>query len=213
MTVAVNTLIDNVEVILKDAANIRWDAVDLIIWLNQGQKEIVIHKPDASVITESVVLTAGSKQALPTGGVMLIDVTRNMGTSAGAEADAGATISLVEKKVMDRLLPTWSSATGSTTTKHYMFDARNPTVYYVYPKSLGTNYVEISYSKVPTDSAAGGNITILDIYEGALMDYILYRAYSVNDDVNSVERAKHHLSAFMLSVGKLEQVETINNPI
>jgi hypothetical protein len=56
MSVAVNDIVDRAETILQDTTNTRWPATELIDWLNAGQVEIALLKPEASVTNESMVL-------------------------------------------------------------------------------------------------------------------------------------------------------------
>jgi hypothetical protein len=84
MTIAVNTFIDTCELLLKDSANDRWTAAQLITYLNAGKDDIctrtgVIGMRPANVTTTNVVLVAGPKQTVPTGCIHLLDITRNMG--------------------------------------------------------------------------------------------------------------------------------------
>ena len=210
MSVAVNNLVDRVELLLQDTSNVRWGASELIYWLNDGQREVVLIKPDVSVTNESVLLVAGTKQTIPTDGIQLSDLVRNMGTDG---TTVGKTISLIERRVLDTLLPTWHSDIASTVVKHFMFDTRDPRHYYVYPKSPGTNYVEIVYTSPPATVAAGGNISIPDIYSNCLIDYMLYRAYAKDADfVGNSERALAHYSAFQRSLGIRTEAEGSNEP-
>lgn len=211
MAVAVNDLIDKVEIILQDTTNVRWVAVELIGWLNDGQMAIVREKPEASVTTESVALVAGTKQTLPTTGIVLIDVIRNMGTDGSTP---GFAIRIISRRILDAQVPDWHLTSGeAAVVKHYMFDGRNPKVYYIYPPSDATTQVEIIYSDAPTVVAAGENISIDDVYESILIDYVLYRAYSKDADyAANAARAQAHYTAVMQALGLQEQAELATSP-
>lgn len=211
MAVAVNDIIDKVEILLQDTTNVRWTAAELLAYLNDGVTEIVREKPEASVTTAAVQLSQGSKQSLPTGGILLIDVTRNMGTDGSTE---GNSIRIIDRKLMDAHLPDWHTARYQRSyTDHFMFDDRNPKVYYVYPPSDGNGYVEISYSKNVTKATAGTNLGIADEFEPVVVDYILYRAYSKDSDYTpNAERAMQHLQAFLYGIGSQEKAENIFSP-
>ena len=175
-TITAQQIIDKVEIILQDSTNVRWAESELLGWLNDGQREIVLLRPESYAKNESKQMTAGTKQALPATGVMLIDVVRNMGVNGST---AGNAVRVVTREIMDSQNPAWHAETPAAAIKHFMFDPRDPKNFYVYPPSDGTTYIEIVYAAAPTDvNAVGNTITLDDIYMGPLIDYILYRAYS-----------------------------------
>ena len=93
-----------------------------------------------------------------------------------------------------------------------MFDPRDPCAFYVYPPALATAKLEVMFSALPVDiaqpgdgtlfGAVLGNMALPDIYGNALLDYILYRAYSKDGEYGgNVQRAQAHYAAFASSVG------------
>lgn len=213
MTVAVNDLIDKAEIILQDTTNVRWTAVELIGWLNNGQNEIVLYKPDASVTNAAVVCIEGTKQTIPAAtGIRLIDVVRNMGTNGTTPGNA---VRLISREILDAQVPGWHSVTGSATAQHYIFDDRDPKNFYVYPPqpSSSFGYLELVYSSSPTAAAADGNIALDDVYQSVLLDYILYRAYQKDADYASNDaRSKGYYQAFLQALGIMDKVEQVNDP-
>lgn len=212
-TIQVNAIISRAATLIQDATNVRWPLAELLDWLNDGQREIVLLKPQSSVKNISVQLTANStKQALPADGIMLIDVLRNMGATGSTP---GAAIRVVTREVLDAQIPTWHSDANKTgSIMHFMFDARDPKNYYVYPKAPAeAAYVELIYSASPTNCAAGDVIQIDDIYGNALLDYVLYRAYSKDADyAQNANLAVGHYTAFSNSLGVKTQNEVAQNP-
>ncbi len=211
MAVVASTIINKAEIVLQDTTNVRWAEAELLGWLNDGQKEIVLHKPDASVTTESLALVAGTKQALPTGGIRLIDCIRNMGTNG---TTAGNSVRLIDRHILDAQVQDWHSEAAAAVVKHFCFDERNPKVFYVYPQSTATNYLEIVYSSAPADCATvSADITIDDIYQNVLLDYILYRAYQKDADYASNDsRVKRFYAAFLTALGKMDELEVAIDP-
>lgn len=219
MTVAVNTLVSRAATILQDVAAIRWSATELVGWLNDAQREIVLLKPDANAVTETIALAVGTKQALPTGGNRLLKVVRNMTALSGT---GGRVVRLVEAESLDSVVPDWHKAnvTGDaahgTIVKNYTYSEQNPRVFYVYPGMSSVNaWVEIVYSKDPTTVSAGENIGLPDIYANAILDYMLYRAYSKDMDFAPQQaRAQTHYQLFMNSIvgkGRIDAFSTPNN--
>ena len=211
MAVAVNDIIDKVEILLQDTTNIRWSAAELLAYANDAINEIVREKPEANVTTASVAWTQGTKQTLPTGGLVLIDVVRNMGTAGTV---AGPAIRLIDRAILDATLYDWHEAKyQSATIQHWMFNPNNPKVWYIYPGSDGTTQGEISYSAVIAPIAAGANIGLDDIYQSVIMDYMLYRAHSKDADYNpNKELAINHYSAFLTALGAQDRAERLLDP-
>lgn len=212
-TITAGDNIDKAEIILMDTSNTRWGESELLGWHNDGQREIVVYKPDACVTNDAVQLSAGIKQSLPSGGIILIDIPRNMGTDGSTP---GRSVTLVDKAILDAVNPDWPSATASATVKHYMHDPRDPLNFYVYPPQPDSNqgYVEEVYTDTPDDCATTGDtISVADIYANALINYILFRAYAKDADYDANdERVRSAWGAFLNSLGVQEQKEAQINP-
>lgn len=198
-TLTAGSIVDKAELVLQDTSNVHWTEAELLGWLNDAQRQIVMLRPDASSTVAVITLVAGSKQSLPSGALRLLEITRNMGNGS----TPGEAVRLVDREALDAHLPTWHTAAQVATAKHYVYDERAPRTFYVYPPSNGTSSsVEAIYSVAPTDVAAVGNaITLDDIYENQLLDWILYRAFSKDAEVGSMEKAMAHFSSFTSALG------------
>jgi hypothetical protein len=213
-TLTAQNLIDRVNDTLQDTTNVRWPTAELLRYLNDGQREVVLLRPDASVTTAATQLAANeTKQALPAAGIRLLDVTRNMGANG---TTPGASIRLISREVLDTQLANWHSETGQASVKHFMFDPRNPKVYYVYPRVHASTqvWVEVVYSSAPADVAAAGNtISLDDIYANAIIDFMLYRAYSKDAEyAANKEYAQQHYQSFLMSLGLKGKTDEMVNP-
>lgn len=210
-------IIDRAEIILQDITNTRWTADELLGWLNDSQREVVLHKPDANPTNESMALDAETKQTIPAGGMQLIEVVRNMGTDGNSP---GRAIRLIDRKILDEQRPDWHSETAASEIKHYCFDERDPRNFYVYPPADGTTEVELVYSSAPDNIADdfdslgdADTITLDNIYANALLDYIIYRAYLKDAEYAANDaKAQNAYRTFLQSVGKLDTRETLDNP-
>jgi hypothetical protein len=206
-------IIDDAEEKLIDTSNDRWDEAEHLLALNNGMKEICIVKPDAYVVTESVVLVAGVTQSLPTGGFQLMEITHNMGVSPGTTP--GKVIRLIERKILDAMDPNWRSATASAVVDYYLYDERIPLSFSVSPKqpASGFGYVEMSCAKAPTEIAIDAVILVPDIYRNALFYYVLSQAYLKDIDfVPSANKATAYYQAFLNILGIRQKVEEIEDP-
>ncbi len=208
------TIIDGAHALLADI-NTYWLDTYLLSWLNSGLKEIVLLKPNANVVTASVKCIAGTRQALPTGGLMLIDVIRNMGATDGTVP--GKVIVPLSRQSLDSSNPDWHTTTPVAVTKHYVYDARYPKSFYVYPPQPAANqgYLEIVYGASPTPlMAVGDTITLDDVYENILVDYVAYRALGrESSDASNVQASQVHYAAFLSALGAKVQAEAAIQPV
>lgn len=211
-TITVASILTKVTTILQDASNVRWSADELILWLNDAQRELVLYKPNAYVTTAAVVCVAGTKQSLPSTAVSLIDIVRNMGTNGTTPGNA---IRAVSREILDAQVPNWHSATASATVKHFVYTSLSPRTYYVYPPqpASGQGYVELVYVALPTDAVSGGVITLDDIYVTPIISYILFRAYSKDAEFagNATLAATYYQQFQGLIQGKVT-AEAASNP-
>jgi hypothetical protein len=211
-TVTAKTIIDKASVQLIDLANIRWTRSELLAWLNDGLRQIVLIQPSASSTTVSKKLDAGTRQTLPTGGWLLLQMYRNMGTTG---TTPGRAIRIVSRELLDNFNPNWHTATAAAEVRNYIYDIQDQTVFYVYPPNTGTQYVELNYSAQPTDLTSETEaIPIFDIFQSALVDYILYRACSKDAEyAPGLQLAQGYLATFVAAVGGKAQTETTNDPV
>lgn len=193
---AVSSLIERASIVIQDELHVRWPEEELLKWLNDGQREIVLHKPSAYPQEEVKNLDSGTRQSIPSGGVSLIDIPRN-------EVGNYAPVRIVEKEIIDTQM--WHNASPQQEVYNYTFDPRNPKVFYVSPPNDGTGKLRVVYSAAPVDVSLSDTISIDDIYANALLDYIIYRAASKDADyaVNA-QRAEAMYQIFLNSLGVLD---------
>lgn len=211
-TVTAKTIIDKATIQLIDLANIRWTRAELLSWLNDGMRQIVLIQPSATSTTVSKKLDAGTRQSLPTGGWLLLQMYRNMGTSG---TTPGRAIRIVSRELLDNFNPNWHTATAAAEVRNYIYDVQDQTAFYVYPPNTGTQYVELNYSAQPADLTSETDvIPIFDIFQSALVDYILYRACSKDAEyAPGLQLAQGYLSTFVAAIGGKAQTETANDPV
>ena len=211
-TILASAVITDVGAILDDPGWQKWTRASHLVRLNNAQRMIVTMKPEANVNQASTQLAAGTRQSIPTGGIALIDVPRNMGTDGSTVGDA---ITVADKESADALVPDWQNADSSATVLQFMFDLRDPAKFYVYPPQPSANqgYVDIVYSYTPAEVAAVGNaISLDDIYKGVLVDLICYQALAGENDPVKQQRAYGHLQSAEKFLGYKESKEAQNDP-
>lgn len=216
-TTTVGNILDKAELILQDTTNTRWSVAELIGWLNDAYKEIVLARPDANTLTASVPLNSstGTRQKLSDASgpnlseaLRVIDIVRN--TAAGSNKRA---IRQIDRRILDDQIPDWHDvANASVNIQHWMFDLRVPKEFMVYPPAAAGATIEIAYSSVPTaHSAAATSDTIKldDVYANVILDYVLYRAYSKDVDyAANGQRAAAHYQSFATAIGTKTTVDT-----
>lgn len=210
MALTAQSIIQRAVGVLQDTTSIRWPANELVRWLNDGQREVVMYRPDSMTTTTTMTLAAGTRQtisALSPSPAKLIEITRNMAATSTKQA-----VRLVPRQILDAQTPGWHSLTGVVNILHYMFDPRDPKTFYVYPPATTLAQLEVMYSAFPTDvtepadgalySAVTGNVSVPDIYGNALLDYILYRAYSKDSEyAGNAARAQAAYASFANTLG------------
>lgn len=192
---------------LLDVAMVRWTQADLLGYLNDGMGEIVRIKPDANTVNAaSGLLVAGTKQALPAGGIVLMDVVRNLG---GNGTTPGRAVTPVEMGRMDADFPDWHTHAAGAVARHFLHNKRDPKTYYVYPPqpSSGQGQVELVYSATPAKvllAAVGNPIPLDEIYEMPLHYYLMFRAYSKNTKDADAAKAGGYYKLFVTALGQKE---------
>ena len=205
--------------ILQDTTSVRWPEAELLRYINDAQREIVNYRPESSATTANVQLVAGTKQSLPSGGLRLIKVTRNMSDTSGGATGKRA-IRIVNVDILNTQEPDWNDPTVSgdaahgTVVKHYIFDEDDPRNFYVYPGVSGNAYVEVVYSDSPTDLGnTSATISVDDIYANAIMDYVLFRAYQKDSEyAGNAQRANQHYQLFLNCIGQGNQASMMLDP-
>ena len=214
MSLYAQDIFSRVEIILQDATNVRWTVEELLQWLNDAQRQIVLVKPDANPLVAASQLAAGTKQTIPTAGTQFIDCVRNMGANGTTPGNA---ITFIPRKILDEQMPGCHSVAAQAVTQHYTFDSRNPKVFYVYPPATGSTYVELHYAAVPDpillEGIASTPLPLGDISANPSIEWSLFRAYSKDADYAANEqRAAGALARFYQALGLKSSGEDAFDP-
>lgn len=207
MAFTANDYILDAAELYADTAYDRITALTWIKYLNAGIRSLILVRPDAGAVTESVLLVAGIKQTLPSAALRLLDISRNMGVDGST---AGRIISPSDRQHIDYANLLWPAATGETAVESFSYDAKIPNIYYVTPPVHATTavYVEMSTSQLPTKiTATGDDPGVNDIFFEPLVQFMLYKAYSADDESAEFQKSAAHLSNFM-SMLNIEQSQS-----
>ncbi len=216
MTVYASQIMDDAEVILKDADNVNWSEDELFSWVSECQEMIVLLKPNAYITNAAAQLVEGVLQTIA--GIQLISVPYNMGTDG---LTIGSAIDQISMKDLANLDPDWTTATASATVEKVMFDEDDPTRFYVYPPqpSSSQGYVRIAQSTCPTGLTKSGTsyriaITLNDIYKGVFVNYLLFKAYTKDAATSpfASQRASSYYDLFIKTLGRKDLLEEKHSP-
>lgn len=192
------------ERIARDATSAsRTNQPNWLDWLNDAQRTTVLVRPDAGSVTQAVKLIAGTKQPLPAGGQLILDVTRNMGADG---LTPGRTIRLVEDEMKGDTNRDWHTAADAGAVREVVYnDKKDPLTYYVSPPAVN-KYIEMVLCMVPTD-IADANVTtadlgVSDLYAGPVQAWMLHRAYGMATNApTNVEKSWRYFSSFFNQLG------------
>lgn len=211
-TVTAKTIIDKAAIQLIDIAGVRWTRAELLEWLNDGMRQIVLIQPSASSTTVSMLLSAGTRQTIPADGWLLLQIYRNMGTNG---TTPGRAIRIVSREVLDGFNPNWHTDTAKAEVRNYIYDVQDQLAFYVYPPNTGTQYIELNYSAQPANLTAESQaIPIFDVFQSALVDYILFRACSKDAEyAPGLALASGYMQTFTTAITGKANAETVNDPV
>lgn len=223
-------VIQRAQRLILDETNVRWPLPELCMWINDGQREIVLQKPSALSKNMVLNLIAGTWQQIPADALSLLRIVRNItAVNNGTGARTGGTaVRIVSRDILDAQQPDWhdsASLAFSAKVKHYVYDEEDQKSFYVYPGNNGTGKIEAVMAMVPTPIviAPGAepqelasyeiDLSLPDIYISALVDYVCYRCYAKDADyAGNAQRATLHYQQFANSIGIKFNQEMLNSP-
>lgn len=217
-TVTVSSLINKAQIILQDTtdAGVRWPSTELLGWLNDGYLEVVLQRPDANSAVGTFTCVAGTRQQLDREGggfensLTLLDVVRNMASTSSKGA-----VRQIDRSVLDDQRRTWHAEGQTPDIQHWMHDPRVPRAFLLYPPASSAAQLEVLYSLAPArHESIAGTINLTDNYANALLDYMLYRAYSKDAEYTAnAQRATGHYQAMQTALGAKAQADTASYPM
>lgn len=170
-------ILDRVRRRLNDMGAVsQWTDDEIFEYLTDAQRAAVALKPDINPHVATVQLVAGTKQALPGDGLVLLDVIRNMGADGNTP---GRAITQILERSLDTTNPDWHSADGNERVKGYLYDVRYRETWYVNPpQPVAAHQVEIAYARIPGVINSGGNqLALAEVYDPAMIAYVMAHAH------------------------------------
>lgn len=197
MATTIKSILERVVSTLSDEGSVTWTLQDLVRYLNDGQRDMLVKRPDLFVVEVDHPLVAGVGQALPANGAKLLDIPCNF---------SGQPITRVKRALLDAQAPGWRALPGSDEIDHFMYDEDQPKSFGVYPPAALGAEVRLEYSAIPADlpipdsavtlATITGNVGVPDPQATALQHYICFRCYAEGDENVNAGRAQQFLGLF-----------------
>lgn len=172
-------VIDRARQLINDVASgfvagLRWSDAELLQWLTDGQREIVVIEPEANAITDIFTVTASPRQSLsPTLAYKLIRVEAN-GSAGESEPDTAPEITAADGGSPPGINVSWNAAAFG--------DGESVTSYQIYSTDAQTFVSSINFgASTPTI----GDMTLV----GTVDDLVLTYDDAASADPNSTQSA------------------------
>lgn len=174
MAVTAREIFERARRTLFDMTGVRWTDNELLEYVNDAQAQIVLYRPDANAVTETIVLDSGSRQSLAgktsKPPIRLLRVIRNAKEVSLNNLVPGNAVRESSRLALDSELPTWHvHAPGSPNREvsHFTSDLFDPLGFYVYPavnRVIASGYsttnfnvrLELVYAAVPSELKVAG---------------------------------------------------------
>ena len=206
MPISVAEVLTKTDALLLDVGRVRWPATERCGWCVDALRELLINRPEAMTVNASFALAANTvAQAVPAGYLRLVDVIRNAN---------GAPVSAAMRNEMDLHRPEWMQDDAAAAVRHYMIDPQNPRAFWVWPKPATAFSVDATLlAEPPLSVAVDGSLPVDSTCLPAIVDYVLYRAFSKDaEDAFNASRALAHRDAFLAAIGASRSNEPVTTP-
>lgn len=206
-SILVTTLLADAARLLQDTGFVRWTRAHHQRNLNEAYRTLFTLRPDTGMTTGTYTCSAGYRQVLTKspGGFPsaqhLRAVVRNV-----APGSTKQTVHLAAQTMLDTQRPGWTDEPPTLSIQQYCYDLALPAHFLVYPPALASAQLEVVYDALPSQHALTEEqlttdtttvISVDDVFSGPLLDFMLYRAYSLDAEHEAnAARAQQHLGMF-----------------
>jgi len=197
-------LIAKARITLNDEAGERYLDAEMFGYALDGLREAAIIRPDLFAVAVPMSLQAGVEQIIPPGSWFLISIERDADGNEVFKADYDS---------WRKFHPTWRTATPGPTEMWMPFPVpegkRPPAKFYVYPPAVANAQVYGVVAQCDlSGQAIGGTFPLAEVYQPALVAYLIFRAETKDDQhvVTARVEAFHQKFAALLGVGAAAEV-------
>lgn len=196
MTLLASTILDSVRKTTLDGAARAYGNAELLMFLTEALRATAGEKLDFYTKCIFVTLVAGELQQLPADGVGLLNVIRN------SVANGGRVITQVQRDLLNEASRFWPAGTRQAEVENFTADPRDPLRFQVFPPNDGTGSVEVLYGACPPAvTATGDAMVVLDVYEGALVNYVLAKCYGVSSKKQDLAKFNGYMGQYRQMMG------------
>lgn len=206
-------VIDRTRQLINDVASgfvsgLRWADAEMLLWLTDGQREIVVLEPEANPVTAVFDVVAGKpRQSLPAATAhKLIRVEAN----GSGSLVYGNVMTIVEKDVLDSFSSAFTTRTVADAPnpyKHYALDPVDSLAFWLDQPGLDARDVIVTYAGIPaTLAAVGNNLTLSEMYVPHLVDYLAWRTLSKDARAGAKALGQAYRESFLMRLGAGRQV-------
>lgn len=200
-------VISRVRTILKDSTSFeRWSENELFAWLQDAVDEIGNVKPDETTELLTIELDNNNRQRLPQTIRQLVRLERNVD---------GLRINKADRYALTSCENLYHPLNESSEIYDYWQDSASSREYWVYPKPRSGVRIEGYFSLYqPEINNLDDQLRIQPAYRMALVDYVLYRAYSKDAEyADNARLASMYAEAFTNKTGIRIQGKESNIPV
>lgn len=191
MAISGSNIVDRVRVLLNDVSAVRWPDAEMLLWLNDGRREMAARQPKifggGSAIAHTT--TPGVRQQVAvTGAYRLVSIDSN--------AD-GQAIRAITRDQLDAFRPGWRNDTAADNAQNWCADDVDPLGFWIYPQ-VGAGKTLSAHAHITPPDLAALSATALpfDVHQPILTNYLCYRAYSKETEAGAIEKAAAYFKLF-----------------
>jgi hypothetical protein len=176
-----------------DSTSPRQTDAELLGYVNDGLKAVAILRPALfSTIGDYACVPGQCEQTLNfDSAVSVLDVI---------SIHSGAAVVPFDIKSMNTFNPNWRNDTAGAATQWAKFES-DPLRFFIYPQAPASQILDVVYVKLPTVYTLTQGIEDLpDVYQPALVDFVVYRAESKDNEHVLSQRATSHQAAFVAQI-------------
>lgn len=211
MTIAISTIINAAARELYDVDNIKWSRSELLGFVSEAEKQIMVLHPQNNSTVDTIDLAAGCQQAVPIEAHQLVDVYHNV---ASDNLTPRRAVRMVSRRLMNSYEPGWMYAAQTTEVQNVIFDEQDKRHFWVYPPNNGEGKLNIAYLAVSEPYATEeDNLRISDAYYTAALEFVLFRACSKQAPFSpGPSEASRHFALFTAAMTVKADSEAVNSP-
>lgn len=198
MAYLVSDCINEARGILQDrdtTTDYRYSDADMVDYANSALGAIALHRPDLFSTIGTIPVTAATTiQSAPAGSLRIMEVFR---------INAGRVVKECLHDDLDMYNVNWHNDAAGPTV-NWIRHPRDPNKFFVYPQvDAATAIVGLfgQWAASPAIVTAASAIPIPDAYKPVIVEYLVWRAESRDDEYVSSPRAVLFLEAFKASLG------------